>query len=288
MPMTVIRLRPLLTACALVLFAACQPLAEMALAASAESAAQPSSAPTFQVDPFWPQELPGDWLLGNVVGVATDSSDNVWIIHRPNSQRGAENTPPVIAFDPAGAVVHAWGGPGEGYDWGTQTHGIHVDHDDNVWVGFGGGLPYDLTTRATTDNAHVLKFTPEGRVSVADRRLRPGHGGQQQHRVPRPADRCLRGSRSRRGLHQRRVHEPAGRRFRRGQRRVPAALERLRQPAGRRRAAAPVHARQAAAAAVQHAALRRARRGTAGSTSATAGTSGSRYSSRMGLSWPRR
>ena len=162
MPMTVIRLRPLLTACALVLFAACQPLAEMALAASAESAAQPSSAPTFQVDPFWPQELPGDWLLGNVVGVATDSSDNVWIIHRPNSQRGAENTPPVIAFDPAGAVVHAWGGPGEGYDWGTQTHGIHVDHDDNVWVGFGGGLPYDLTTRATTDNAHVLKFTPEG------------------------------------------------------------------------------------------------------------------------------
>ena len=31
--------------------------------------------------------------------------------------------------------------PGEGYDWGTQTHGIHVDHEDNVWVGFGGGLP---------------------------------------------------------------------------------------------------------------------------------------------------
>ena len=162
MPMTVIRLRPLLAACALVLFAACQPLAEMALIASAESAAQPSSAPTFQVDPFWPQELPGDWLLGNVGGVATDSSDNVWIIHRPNSQRGAENTPPVIAFDPAGAVAHAWGGPSERYDWGTQTHGIHVDHEDNVWVGFGGGLPYDLTTRATTDNAHVLKFTPEG------------------------------------------------------------------------------------------------------------------------------
>ena len=162
MPMTVIGVRPLLAACALVLFAACQPLAEMALAASAERAAQPSSAPTFQVDPFWPQELPGNWLLGNVVGVATDSSDNIWIIHRPNSQRGAENTPPVIAFDPAGAVVHAWGGPGEGYDWGTQTHGIHVDQEDNVWVGFGGGLPYNLSSRATTDNAHVLKFTPEG------------------------------------------------------------------------------------------------------------------------------
>ena len=48
------------------------------------------AAPAYEVDPYWPQELPGDWLLGNVVGVATDSRDNVWIIHRPNSQRGAE------------------------------------------------------------------------------------------------------------------------------------------------------------------------------------------------------
>ena len=39
---------------------------------------------------------------------------------------------------------------------------MYVDYQDNVWVGFGGGLPYDLTTRATTDNAHVLKFTPDG------------------------------------------------------------------------------------------------------------------------------
>ena len=117
---------------------------------------------TFQVDPHWPQDLPGDWLLGNVVGVAVDSSDNVWIIHRPNSQRGGEDTPPVIAFDQDGAVVHSWGDPGGDCDWGTQTHGIYVDHEDNVWVGFGGGLPYDLSSRATTDNALVVKLTPAG------------------------------------------------------------------------------------------------------------------------------
>ncbi len=35
------------------------------------------SAPDFQVDPFWPNPLPDGWLLGNVVGVATDSGDNV-------------------------------------------------------------------------------------------------------------------------------------------------------------------------------------------------------------------
>ena len=125
------------------------------------SPSRPSDG-TFQIDPYWPQDLPGDWLLGNVVGVAVDSSDNVWIIHRPNSQRGGEDTPPVIAFDQAGAVVRSWGDPGGDCDWGTQTHGIYVDHEDNVWVGFGGGLPYNLSTRATTDNALVVKLTPAG------------------------------------------------------------------------------------------------------------------------------
>ena len=121
-----------------------------------------SSLAGFQVDPFWPKPMPDGWLLGNVVGVAADSADNVWIIHRPNSQTGATETPAVISFDPDGNVVHSWGGSGDGYDWGTQTHGIYVDHRDNVWVGFGGGLPYDLTKRSTTDNALVLKFTPDG------------------------------------------------------------------------------------------------------------------------------
>ncbi len=133
--------------------------------ASAKPAASSSATSTsagFQVDPYWPKPLPEDWLLGNVVGVATDSADNVWIIHRPGSQAGAAETPPVIAFDATGSVVQSWGGPGDGYDWGTQTHGIHVDHDDNVWVGFGGGLPYDPASPTTTDNALVLKFTPAG------------------------------------------------------------------------------------------------------------------------------
>lgn len=140
----------------------------LACVCAAGLGAEASQAPprpgdgTFQVDPHWPQDLPGDWLLGNVVGVAVDSADNVWIIHRPNSQRGGEGTPPVIAFDQDGAVVHAWGDPGGDCDWGTQTHGIHVDRDDHVWVGFGGGLPYDLSARATTDNALVVKLTPQG------------------------------------------------------------------------------------------------------------------------------
>ena len=134
---------------------------ETSIESPSPSSSRPETGP-FRVDPYWPRDLPGSWLLGNVVGVAVDSRDNVWIIHRPNSQRGAQETPPVIAFDSTGVVVQSWGGPGEGYDWGTQTHGIYVDHADNVWVGFGGGLPYDPTKNTTTDNALVLKFTPAG------------------------------------------------------------------------------------------------------------------------------
>jgi DNA-binding beta-propeller fold protein YncE len=129
--------------------------------ATAQGARLPA-APTFQWDPTWPKELPNNWLVGNVVGVAVDSRDRIWIVHRPNSQAGAADTPPVLAFDQAGRLVRSWGGPAAGYDWGTQTHGLYIDHQDHVWVGFGGGLPYDLKSRATTDNAHFLKFTPDG------------------------------------------------------------------------------------------------------------------------------
>jgi DNA-binding beta-propeller fold protein YncE len=130
---------------------------------AASQGGKPPAVPAFQWDPSWPKELPNNWLVGNVVGVGVDSRDNVWIIHRPNSQAGAEKTPPVLAFDQAGNLVRSWGGPGSGYDWGTQAHGLYVDQQDNVWVGFGGGLPYDLKSRATTDNAHILKFTPDGK-----------------------------------------------------------------------------------------------------------------------------
>ena len=123
-----------------------------------------STPPTFQFDPTWPKDLPNNWVVGNVVGVAIDSKDNIWMAHRPKSQAGADKTPPVLAFDSAGKLIHSWGGSGgPGYEWGGQIHGVYVDAKDNVWIGFGGGLPYDPKARTTTDNAHFLKFTPEGK-----------------------------------------------------------------------------------------------------------------------------
>ena len=69
--------------------------------------------PRFKVDPFWARDLPNDWILGQVSGVAVDAQDHVWIVHRPRTldarQRGEEGmccvpAPPVIEFAPDGAL----------------------------------------------------------------------------------------------------------------------------------------------------------------------------------------
>src|SRR5262249_20407485 len=71
-------------------------------------------APRFEVDPYWPKPLPNHWVLGSTIGVSIDSTDHVWIIHRPQTvednfkaadlKLGAccKVAPPVIEFDSAG------------------------------------------------------------------------------------------------------------------------------------------------------------------------------------------
>ena len=48
-------------------------------------AANDVMVPKFEVDPFWPKPLPNNWRLGQVIGAAVDSHDNVWIVHRPQT-----------------------------------------------------------------------------------------------------------------------------------------------------------------------------------------------------------
>lgn len=123
-------------------------------------------APMFEVDPLWPKPLPNHWILGSAVGVAVDSQDHIWIIHRQTTfnertEIGAAADPPtseccipapnVLEFDQEGNLVSFFGGPGEGYDWPSSNHGIALDHMDNIWIG--GNGPQD---------AHILKFARDG------------------------------------------------------------------------------------------------------------------------------
>ena len=131
-------------------------------------APQRVQVPKFQYDPSFPQPLPEKWAIGAIGGMAVNSHDHIWVLHRPaplqKNERfaGAAMTPPradccipappVLAFDQDGKLLAAWGGPGEGYDWPSTEHGIFVDANDNVWLA-GSGDKDD----------QVLKFTAQGK-----------------------------------------------------------------------------------------------------------------------------
>ena len=150
-----------------------------------------ASVPTFAYDKTFPKPLPNSWKLGTVVGVSVDSRDHIWIIQRPSTLMNSEMeatdmstyrgfrgpvagccrpAPPVIEFDQEGNVVRAWGGPAEDYEWPTPgppspdrarggapfgERGVHVDHNDNVWIGADG--PGD---------GQMLKFSRFGKLHL--------------------------------------------------------------------------------------------------------------------------
>jgi DNA-binding beta-propeller fold protein YncE len=141
------------------------------LSATVYMAQDSNRIPSFRVDPFWPKPLPNHWLVGAVVGVAVDSKDHVWIIHRPSTLQPNEirashrSAPPVLEFDAEGNLVSSWGGaggPGIGYEWPELEHGIYVDSKDNVWVAGAGAR----------DN-QILKFTRAGKFL-----MQIGHSGK--------------------------------------------------------------------------------------------------------------
>jgi DNA-binding beta-propeller fold protein YncE len=148
-------------------------------------------APMFEVDPLWPKPLPNGWLLGMAIGVWVDEQDHVWMIHRSsatlhNNEKGAElkppiadcckGAPPVLRFDPAGNLVSAWGGPGQGYEWPESNHGIVVDHKGNVWIGGNGAK-----------DAHILKFTKDGKFLMQVGRLGGNKGSNDRDNFGRVA-----------------------------------------------------------------------------------------------------
>src|SRR5262245_51402109 len=132
------------------------------------SAQQPTAAPRFEVDPFWPK-MPEQWILGQVAGITVDAQDHVWLIQRPwslNSDEKAGNpeakccreAPPVMEFDAAGNYLQGWGGEAAGYEWPRDEHGIFVDHKQNVWISSAGGP----RLQERTENM-ILKFSRDGK-----------------------------------------------------------------------------------------------------------------------------
>ena len=123
--------------------------------------------PHYKVDPFWPKELPNNWVVGQIGGMAVDSDNHIWVLQRPGSDTPDEISadpssprramccfpaPPVLVFDTEGNLLKSWGGSGKGYDWPDVEHGIYVDRARNVWIGGNG-----------SKDRQVLKFTNDGK-----------------------------------------------------------------------------------------------------------------------------
>lgn len=133
------------------------------------------SAPRFEVDPMWPKPLPNGWYIGQTIGVWVDNQDHVWIVHRNDSLDPVEaaadqnpptgecckKAPPIMEFDQAGNVLHAWGGPGQGYDWPDSNHGIYADTKGFIWIGGNGGTD-GLILKFTRDGKFVKQFGKKG------------------------------------------------------------------------------------------------------------------------------
>jgi DNA-binding beta-propeller fold protein YncE len=132
--------------------------------------------PAFEVDASWPR-FDGNWIFGSIGGVFVDpANDHVWVLNRPRTVQKDEDyaaqTPPVadccvpppyvMEFDQAGTVIRSWGGPGAGYEWPANEHGLSIDAKGNFWIAGNG-----------RGDAQVLKFSREGRFI-----LQIGHSGK--------------------------------------------------------------------------------------------------------------
>lgn len=147
-------------------------------------------APSFRVDTAWPKPLPNNWILGQVSGIAVDRKDHVWLLQRPGSltvdEAGAAQNPPhskccvaappVLELDAEGNLLNAWGGPGTGYDWPANEHGIHVDAKGFVWI-----------TGVGENDGQILKFTGDGKFVMQIGKVGPQTSNSDTTRLGRPA-----------------------------------------------------------------------------------------------------
>src|SRR5205823_1137270 len=110
------------------------------------------SVPQIPFDGTDPLKLPKDLYLGEVTGVAVNSSGHIFVLSRGNTTGPAyaAAAAQLLQFDSRGKFVREIGK--NLYAW-SFGHSVRVDRDDNIWVTDKGS---DM----------VIKFNPEGRVMM--------------------------------------------------------------------------------------------------------------------------
>ena len=148
------------------------------------------SLPVFEVDPAWPK-IPAHWKLGDISSIAVDAKGQILVLQRPRTLKpewASMAAPPVVEFDEAGNFIKAWGGPGLGYEWPEQEHGIYVDYKGFVWIGGNNCAASGLPGLKPVSDDQLLKFTPGGRFVMQIGRSNQSKGNADTHNLHRPAD----------------------------------------------------------------------------------------------------
>lgn len=134
------------------------PGADAVHAADRSPAASTLAMPRFRYETDW-LKLPANLVMGEVVAVAVDRRDHVWVLHRPRTvkDRPAEQiAPPITEFDPSGRYLRGFGGPSPAYEWPTSEHTLALAGNGDVWI-----------TGNNRDEAHgddmLLVFGRDGR-----------------------------------------------------------------------------------------------------------------------------
>jgi DNA-binding beta-propeller fold protein YncE len=111
--------------------------------------------------------------LGSISTLDVDRNGNLWVFERCGANSCAESQlPPVMQFDSEGSFLRAFGA-----GMFVFPHGIHVDHDGNIWVADANGK---------NGKGHVVvKFSNEGRVLMT--LGRPGVAGDGHDTFNRPS-----------------------------------------------------------------------------------------------------
>lgn len=149
----------------------------------------PGGVPIFEVDASWPK-FDGNWIFGSIGGVFVDpTNDHVWVLNRPRTvqpdQNYAAQNPPiadccvpppyVMEFSEDGRFLKGWGGPGTGYEWPLNEHGLFIDLKGNFWIASNG-----------KGDAQVLKFNRDGKFLLQIGRFGKSAGSNDESNFASP------------------------------------------------------------------------------------------------------
>ena len=95
----------------------------------------------------------------------------------PPEAKCCRAAPPVLLFDGSGNLLRSWGGPGQGYQWPENEHGIFIDDNDFVWLAGNG-----------KKDGQLLKFTMDGKFVLQIGKQGDGNDSNATDRLGSPAD----------------------------------------------------------------------------------------------------